>query len=259
MAGKVVVITGASAGIGAALAKQLGAAGHRLVLAARSEDALQQVARESGEALAVVTDVTRRTDVERLRDAALQHFGQVDVWINNAGRGISKNVLELSDDDLDAMMSINLKSALYGMQAIVPHFQARNAGHLLNVSSFLAKAPLASVRAAYSAAKAALNTLTANLRMDLSQTHPGIHVTSVMPGIVLTGFADNAIGGTHARPAAAPGSPFAPQTADDVAAIIAGALDKPVAELYTNPIHPEMAVRYVQDVVAFEAQLAARR
>src|ERR687893_439014 len=73
-----------------------------------------------------------RAEVERLRDEALRAFGRVDVWINNAGRGISRPVLELTDQDVDEMMSVNVKSALYGMQAIVPHFQERGEGHLIN-------------------------------------------------------------------------------------------------------------------------------
>src|ERR671932_1694461 len=173
---KVIVITGASAGIGAALARHLGGAGHALALAARRGEALQAVARESGErAIAVVTDVTRRADVERLRDEAIGVFGRVDVWVNNAGRGISRPVLELTDADFDEIMAVNVKSALYGMQAIVPHFIERGAGHVINVSSFLSRVPMATIRSGYSASKAPLNTLTANLRMDLAAAHPDIH------------------------------------------------------------------------------------
>src|SRR5436305_9770058 len=99
---RVIVITGASAGIGEALARELGKAGHRLALAARRPDELARVAREAreagaAEALSVPTDVTRREQVERLRDEALKAFGRIDVWINNAGRGISKPVLQLTD------------------------------------------------------------------------------------------------------------------------------------------------------------------
>src|SRR5262245_48789989 len=193
MSSKVIVVTGASAGIGAAIAKKLGAEGHAIVLAARREDELEEAAKASGErALAVTCDVTRRADVERLKARALETFGHVDVWINNAGRGITRSVLDLSDEDVDAMMAVNVKSALYGMQAIVPHFMERGEGHLLNVSSFLGRVPVAAVRSAYSAAKAALNSLTTNLRMDLARTYPNIHVTLVMPGIVLTDFSKHA-------------------------------------------------------------------
>ncbi|HEX8691089.1 MAG TPA: SDR family oxidoreductase [Longimicrobium sp.] len=255
---KVIVITGASGGIGAALARHLGAQGHALVLAARREAELGEVARAAAaDAVAVPTDVTRRAEVERLRDEALRAFGRVDVWINNAGRGISRPVLELTDQDVDEMISVNVKSALYGMQAILPHFQERAEGHLVNISSFLGRVPVATVRSAYSAAKAALNSLTANLRMELRARYPGIHVSLVMPGIVTTDFGKNALGSTGGPPSIPPTGPMQPQTPEAVAEIIAAVVERPVAELYTNPAHPEIARRYYQDVAAFEAGMPA--
>src|SRR5215210_3330487 len=249
---KVIVITGASSGIGAALAERLGGQGHRLALAARREEELAKVAERSGaDALAVVTDVKRRQDVEALRDRALAAFGHVDVWVNNAGRGIGKRVMDLTDEDFDEMFTVNTKSALYGMQAIVPHFMARGAGHLINISSFLGRVPVATVRSAYSASKAALNSLTANLRMDLRQDYPGIQVSLVMPGIVLTEFARNALGGTPGT--APPAGAMKPQTVDEAVAAIAGVIDQPVPEMYTNPALAELARRYYEDVAAFEA------
>lgn len=125
----VTVITGASSGIGAALARRLYNAGHQIVAAARRRAALEELTSSLGEsAIAVPTDVTNRAEVDALRDRALEHFGQVDVWVNNAGRGISRSVLELTDADFDEMMSVNVKSALYGMQAIVPYFMTRGHG-----------------------------------------------------------------------------------------------------------------------------------
>src|SRR5262245_40684049 len=130
MSSKVIVITGASAGIGAALARKLGQEGHTIVLAARRERELAEAARACGErALAVPCDVTKRPDVERLKSRAIEAFGRVDVWINNAGRGITRSVLDLTDDDIDEMIAVNVKSAVYGMQAIVPHFMERGEGH----------------------------------------------------------------------------------------------------------------------------------
>jgi NADP-dependent 3-hydroxy acid dehydrogenase YdfG len=225
------------------------------VLAARREKELGEVARASGaSALPVVADVTRRADVERLRDAALGAFGRVDVWINNAGRGITRTVLELTDDDVDAMMAANVKSALYGMQAIVPHFQQRGAGHLINVSSMLGRVPFVAFRSAYNAAKHALNALTANLRMELRRTHPGIHVTLVMPGVVTTEFGRNAL---HGAPAGFSGGAAPAQSAEEVAAVIAAVIAEPCAEVYTNPGLAEVARRYYADVAAFEDGLAA--
>jgi NADP-dependent 3-hydroxy acid dehydrogenase YdfG len=259
---KVVVITGASSGIGAALAKLLGTQGHQLALAARREKELSDVARQAGTGvLPVVTDVTRRADVQHLKDAALAAFGRIDVWINNAGRGIAKPVLALGDDDVDQMIAVNVKSALYGIQAIVPYFQDKGNGHLINISSFLGRVPLVPSRSIYSAAKAALNVLTANLRMDLRERYPDIHISLVMPGIVLTDFARNSLGAPPPpRPGGAVGvgGPMNAQTADEVAAMVASLLDYPQIELYTNPASPEIARRYREDVDAFEQNLLKR-
>ncbi len=251
MDAKVIVITGASAGIGAELAKLLGKKGHHVVGAARSGDALRTVMRESAhDAHAVVADVTKRVDVERIRDEAIRTFGHIDVWVNNAGRGIVRSVLDLTDDDIDEMFSVNLKSALYGMQAIVPHFQERGEGHVVNVSSMLGRVPMAPFRSAYSASKAALNILTSNLRMHLRGSHPKVSVSLVMPGPVSTDFSKNAIGG-------APGNPhgLVMQTGEEVAAIIAAVIESPVAETYTTPALAALARKYYEDVGAFESAM----
>jgi short-subunit dehydrogenase len=249
-----VVITGASEGIGAVLAQQLGARGDRVVLAARRERELNEVASRSGaNAVAVPTDVTRRAQVEHLRDRALEAFGHIDVWVNNAGRGISKLVSELTDEEFDSAMTDNVKSALYGIQAVLPHFIARERGHVINVSSMLSRVPMASIRSAYSAAKAALNSLTANLRMDLAAAHPGIHVSLVIPGLVDTNFRNNARNGTP--PIRPGGAPPGVQSADEVASAIVRVIDHPVAEVHTNPAHAAMAQRYIADVAEFEKSL----
>ena len=255
---RIVVITGASAGIGAALGRKLASEGARLVLAARREQELRQLAEEARklgaeDALPVVVDVTNRSQVFNLRDRALSEFGHIDVWVNNAGRGITRSVLDLTDDDVDDMMAVNVKSAIYGMQAAVPHFIEREQGHLINVSSFLARVPIASFRSAYSAAKAALNSLTANLRTDLS-SYPNIHVSLIMPGVVTTDFARNVRGEARPPLSAGPpgGAPMNAQSADEVASRIADVIRNPIAELYTNPASAEIARRYYADVAAFE-------
>src|SRR5262245_44261257 len=136
-AAKVAVITGASAGIGAALAGELSRRGAKVVLVARRKDALERVAAGLGESLVVVADVTRRSEVQGAFDAAIKRFGRVDLWVNNAGRGISRSVDQLSDDDVDQMIRDNVKSALYGMQVVLPHFKQRGDGAIVNVSSML--------------------------------------------------------------------------------------------------------------------------
>jgi short-subunit dehydrogenase len=255
MNAKTIVIIGASAGIGAALAKNLGGEGHNLVLAARREAELQAVGRGfGGQTLVVVADARRRSEVDGVRDCALETFGGVDVWVNNVGRGISRKVMDLTEDELDEMMAVNLKSALFGMQAIVPHFRERGKGHLINVSSFLGRVPLVTFRSAYNAAKAGLNALTANLRVDLAREFPNIHGSRVMPGIVRTDFAKNALGGTQTLPGGAGAGPS--QSAEEVAEVIARVIAKPRADVYTNPASAGIARRYFEDIQAFEAGMA---
>ncbi|TMI34143.1 SDR family oxidoreductase [Candidatus Bathyarchaeota archaeon] len=258
MTGKVVVITGASSGIGAALTRQLASQGHQLVIAARRESELKQVAAETGsKAIPVVTDVTRREDLENLRDFALKKHGHIDVWVNNAGRGITKTVMELTDQEFDSIIDVVLKSVFYGTQTIVPHFQERGEGHLINISSFLGRVPLVSNRSIYSAAKSAVNVLTSNLRMDLKGKYPRIKVSLVLPGIVDTDF--HRVAGTPMAMKA--GSQVGPQTvqsASDVAIQVASLIDHPVAELYTNPALSELTRQYYANVGAFEENMTMR-
>lgn len=137
MDGRVIVITGASGGIGAALAELVSGRGARVALLARREKELREVAARCGpETLPLVADVTRREEVEGALAASLARFGHVDVWVNNAGRGITRLVSELTDEDFDEMMQVNAKSALYGMQAVQPHFRARGRG-----GTFLGRGP----------------------------------------------------------------------------------------------------------------------
>jgi NADP-dependent 3-hydroxy acid dehydrogenase YdfG len=243
---KTIVVTGASAGIGAAIARRLGRDGNRIVLAARRQELLAEVAAGCGpDAIAVAADVTRRDHVEGLRDEAIRVFGHVDVWINNAGRGISRSVLDLTDADLDEMMLVNVKSALYGIQVIVPHFIDRGQGHLINISSFLGRVPIAAHRSAYNAAKSALNALTANLRADVASK--GVEVSLVMPGLVSTDFARNVIGSPSAVPPQwTPNAAMKPQMPEEVADAVANLIAHPRAEIYTNPASAEMARRYFE-------------
>ena len=252
MRDRVVVITGASAGIGEALAYEVARRGGKVVLAARRPAELARVADQIGEAaFAVPTDVTKRADNEQLRDRAIERFGQIDVWINNAGRAISRMPSELTDEDIDQMVTVNVKSVLYGIQAVLPHFRERKRGHIITVSSGLSRFPFAPQRSAYSAAKAAVNLLMASLRVELRDELPDVHTTTVLPGVVATEFGVNALhGGVDNRrlPSAQP--------VEEVAGVIADAIENPVAEVYTRPQMRELAARYfaAEDVSAIERQ-----
>ena len=240
MTSKVIVITGASAGIGAALAELLARRGASLALVARRKDVLDSVVRHCGSsAIGIVADMTHRAEVRRVVQEALHHFGHVDVWINNVGRGISRAPSELTDEDIDSMIQVNVKSALYGMQEILPHFKSRNAGQIINISSMLGRMPTFVPRAAYSASKHFLNALTANFRTEVHGTHPGIQVSLVSPGVVATEFGLNAMhGGVDSR--TIPGG----QTAEQVAAVIADVIESRKADVYTRPDGHEIVARY---------------
>jgi short-subunit dehydrogenase len=251
MKDKVIVITGASSGIGEALAKECARRGARLVLAARREAELTAVANPL-DAMFVVADVTKRADNDRIRDRALElGKGKIDAWVANAGRGISKSVADLSDADIDDMMLTNFKSVLYGIQAVLPTFKQQKRGHVIAVSSMLGRIPFAPIRSAYSASKAAVNSLMTSLRLELKQEFPEIYSSTVMPGVVATDFGKNALhGGPDSRTL-----PMA-QPVEEVATVIADLIEKPRAEVYTRPEMQQMAARYfgAEDVGVIENQ-----
>ena len=226
----VVAITGASSGIGAALGELLASRGASVALIARREELLRDVAsRCGGRALPIVADVTRRDDVRRAVSETIARFGRLDVWVNNAGRGISRQPSELTDEDIDDMMQVNVKSALYGMQEVLPHFKSRNEGHIINVSSMLGRTPFAVIRSAYNGSKHYLNALTANFRAEVQQTHPGIAISLVSPGVVRTEFGLSAkYGGVDSRQL--PDS----QSVEEVAAVIAGVIESRQPDVYTR-------------------------
>ncbi|MDB4879070.1 MAG: short-chain dehydrogenase [Gemmatimonadetes bacterium] len=240
MSNRVVVITGASSGIGAALAEQLAAGGDEVVLVARRAGALADVAaRCAGRAHAVVADMTSRADARRVADEGIATFGRIDVWVNNVGQGITRLPSELTDGDIDDMIRLNVKTALYGMQEVLPHFRGRGAGHIVNVSSQLGRIPMALQRSAYTGAKHFLNALTAMIREEVQQSHPDIQVSLVSPGIVRTGFGTNALhGGPDSRQL-----PMS-QSAEEVAAVIAGVIDSREPDVYTRPGAKELVTRY---------------
>jgi NADP-dependent 3-hydroxy acid dehydrogenase YdfG len=137
--GKVIVITGASSGLGEATARLLSAHGARVVLGARRVDRLQSLADEltgrGGAALTLATDVTRREEVQQLVAAAVEAYGCVDVMINNAGLMPQAPLERLQVDEWDQMIDVNIKGVLYGIAAALPYMQRQKGGHFINVSS----------------------------------------------------------------------------------------------------------------------------
>jgi short-subunit dehydrogenase len=207
---------------------------HALVLVARRADRLQEVAHAIREAhetpvVTVVADVTVRSQVEDAVDTALAEFSRLDVLVNNVGRGITRLPSALTDEDLDDMLRVNVKSALYGMQAVLPHFRLVGRGHVVNVSSMLGRIPSVVPRAAYSAAKHFLDSLTINFRDEVQAEHPGIQFSLVSPGVVHTEFGNNALhGGVDSRQL-----PLA-QTADEVAFVIAQVIEDRRPDVYSR-------------------------
>lgn len=227
---RVMLITGASMGVGAALARMADAQGFSLALVARGGDALEAVAAECPGALPIVADVTVRAEVERAVSMALDHFGGLDVLVNNVGRGIAKAPSEVNEEDIDAMMAVNVKSALFGMQAVLPHFCARDAGHIINISSRLGRIPSVLPRSAYNWSKHFLNGLTANFRDEIAATHPGIAVSLVSPGLIYTDFGQNALhDGQDMR--SLPGG----QTKEEVASVIMQVVHTRQPDVLTRP------------------------
>ena len=241
---KVIVIAGSSAGIGAALADTLARRGARLVLVARRKGPLSDLVSRCGAgSVGLVADMTNREDVKRVVDEAIARHGRIDVWINNVGRGITKLPTELKDEDVDLMMLVNVKSALYGMQEVLPHFKSRGEGHIINISSMLGRVPMVPVRSAYSASKHFLNALTANFRAEVQADAQRDPDHARLAGVVATDFGNNAVyGGVDSR--SIPGA----QSAQDVAEAIAGAIESRSADVYTRPDGREMVVKYFSEL-----------
>jgi NADP-dependent 3-hydroxy acid dehydrogenase YdfG len=185
--GKVVVITGASSGLGEATARLLSAQGASVVLGARRTERIQSLAVEltasGGKATAVTTDITKREQVKALADAAVQTYGRVDVMINNAGL-MPQALLEcLEIDEWDQMIDVNLKGVLYGIAAALPYMKQQKAGHFIHVSS-VAGHKVGPGFAVYAATKHAVRPLSEGLRQEVKPYN--IRTTVISPGAVAT-------------------------------------------------------------------------
>jgi NADP-dependent 3-hydroxy acid dehydrogenase YdfG len=187
IAGKVVVITGASSGLGEAAARLLSAESASLVLGARRADRLQLLAdelnRDGGKAVAVATDVAHREQVKLLVDTAVQKFGRVDVMINNAGIMPRAPLERLTIDDWDRTIDVNIKGVLYGIAAALPHMIRQKSGQMIFVSS-VAGHKIGPDFAVYAATKHAVRALAEGLRQEVKPYN--IRTTIISPGAVAT-------------------------------------------------------------------------
>ena len=185
--GKVVVITGASSGLGEATARLLAAQGASVVLGARRIDRLgvlaDELSRRGGKALAVPTDVIQCDQVKRLVDAAVQTYGRIDVMINNAGLMPQALLERLKIDEWNRMIDVNIKGVLYGIAAALPHMKRQKAGHFINVSS-VAGHRVGPGFAVYAATKYAVRALSEGLRQEVKPYN--IRTTVISPGAVAT-------------------------------------------------------------------------
>ena len=182
---KVVVITGASSGLGEATARELSRNGAKLVLGARRLDRLEALAKDIGlDARAVVkTDVTRADDVKALVDRAIELHGRVDVIINNAGVMPQSTLERLRIDEWDQMIDVNIKGVLYGIAAVLPHMTRQKSGQVINVSS-VAGHKVGTGGAVYSATKRAVRVISEGLRQEVKPYN--IRTTIISPGAVDT-------------------------------------------------------------------------
>ncbi|WP_035855046.1 SDR family oxidoreductase [Cryptosporangium arvum] len=181
----VVVITGASSGIGEATARLLSSRGARLVLGARRTDRLEALASSLGDAVYAATDVRRRDDVTALVDLALDRFGRVDAFVGNAGIGPVSHLADLRVDEWDAMVDVNIKGVLHGIAAALPVFRAQGSGHFVTTASTAAFRTLPTM-AVYAATKTAVRVIAEGLRQESDGAY---RVTTVTPGFIATDFA----------------------------------------------------------------------
>ena len=183
--GKVVVITGASSGLGEATARHLAALGAHVVLGARRQDRLDAIVREiaaaGGKAIAHPIDVTNKEDLSALVAKAVEAFGRIDVMINNAGLMAISPISQLRVEEWDRMIDINIKGLLYGVAAALPVFQKQNSGHFINIASVAGLKVFSPGGTVYSGTKFAVRAISEGLRHEVGGS---IRTTTIEPGAV---------------------------------------------------------------------------
>jgi len=217
---RVIVITGASAGIGFETAKYLASKGAKLVLAARSKDKLESMAKSLPDAIAVQTDMRNSADVKKLIDQAIKKYGRIDILINNAGQGIYGPLEKINVEDFKQVMELNVYGVLEAMQAVIPQMRTQGGGMILNVSSGVSRRYIPGL-AAYASTKYALNALTFTAHQELEKDN--IIVTTILPKMTATDFGKNAIGSRpdfSGRPGALPEVDPPEKVAEKIAELI---------------------------------------
>ncbi len=222
--GKVVVLTGASSGIGESTAKELASHGAKLVLAARREERLQELQKaienEGGEAQYKVTDVVSEEQMQELGRFALDTYGKIDVMVNNAGLMPQSLLHKLKTDEWDRMIDVNIKGVLYGIAAVLPHMRERKTGHIINISS-VAGHEVFPGSAVYSGSKFAVRAITEGLRKEEAANN--IRTTILSPGAIDTELTET---------------------------ITDNEVKQGVDELYKQAIHPDSMARAIRYAVA---------
>jgi NADP-dependent 3-hydroxy acid dehydrogenase YdfG len=189
--GKVIAITGASSGMGKAIAIELAKNGAKVVLGARRTEQLQQLVEEikstGGEATCIKIDVKNKADLVCLVNTAVEHYGKLDVIVNNAGVSQLSRIDALDIDGWEEMIDINLKGVLYGMAAAIPVFKQQQSGHIVNIIS-TSGIKIVPMQGVYAGTKNAIRTIAEAFRQE---SDGNIRITGISPGFVKTDFANN--------------------------------------------------------------------
>lgn len=187
----VIIITGASQGIGLAAARLLAEKGAKVVLAARSKDLIENLEKEILGSFAVVTDMRKKEDIKNLVNKTIEKFGKIDILINNAGQAMYGSIETINLEDYRQIMELNVFSVVEAMQAVIPEMRKQGKGMIVNVSSMLAKMYIPGI-SAYSSTKYALNSISFTARQELAKD--GIIVSVISPRITATNFGKNSRG-----------------------------------------------------------------
>src|SRR5688572_15597252 len=186
---QVVVITGASQGIGRETALQLAKRGASVVAAARNEEALTELVRQmerlGGQAEPVVTDVAEADQIERLAARAIERFGRIDTWVNNAAVSIYATVEELDPEEMERLVRVNLLSQMFGSRAAIPHMRGQGGGTIVNVGSALSDRAIP-LQSAYVASKHGVAGFSEALRLEMMEEQTGIDVVLIQPSSINT-------------------------------------------------------------------------